>query len=556
MDNNFDSILTQLGTGKWNLFYYFALSYWYACVSYHTLGGAFLAPDVGHTCHVPESAIIPKVSLPSDLGAIHAGSPNASYSNSNAEDGDESSCTYLIQNITTGNITEEQCTSWDFDNTTFVSTVTSEFELVCDWKFLRATYQSIYMFGILVGAGLNGYMADKYGRKRMITIGATCYSFIAVISAWLPNISTIIVARFLLGTMHPTSLQTGYILGMEVTQPNMRSAIGMLQFLSWAIGTLLWGGWAYLIREWRWLQTAVSLPCFLFLPTLLIMDESPRWLIVIGRHKEALKVLQKAARWNKAELPEERMLLNMMKEIHEQMRSESTQEAETSMKMKLKRWLYEATILFRTPKLRIITLAMYVDYFVVAMVYFGLNLSGGSFTFDPFLFMVISGIVEIPSNTVTIPIVSYFGRKKPLIISYFITGVSMLTQAVIPEEHVWLVITMVMIGKLGISTVFQILFLYASELFPTEVRTRGMGTAMMSSRAGAMVSPFLMSFIGAVYPWTTPVVFGLASIIAGIAALPLHETLDDSLPDTILHLEGFDNPALDTEDTPDKQEIR
>ncbi|XP_066955531.1 organic cation transporter protein-like [Macrobrachium rosenbergii] len=544
MEDNFDSILTQLGTGKWNLFYYITLSYWYACVSYHALGGAFLAPAVDYTCRVPDSAVVTKVSFPSDFDATEDFAlNNASFAAKDGNESEESACTYLIQNVTTGNVTEEQCTSWDFDKSTFESTVTSEFDLVCDWKFLRATYQSVYMFGILVGAGVNGYMADKYGRKRMVTIGAILYSLIAVISAWLPNISTIIAARFMLGTMHPTSLQTGYILGMEVTKPSMRSAIGMLQFLSWAVGTMCWGGWAYLIRDWRWLQTAVSLPCFLFLPTLWIMDESPRWLIVIGRHKEALKVLQKAARWNKVELPEERKLLDMMTEINEQLRCKNVREDKTTMKMKLKRCLKEATILFRTPKLRTITLAMYVDYFVAAMVYFGLNLSGGSFTFDPFVFMVISGIVEIPSNTVTIPIVSYFGRKIPLIVSYFITGVSMLIQAVISEEQMWLVITLVMIGKLAISIVFQILFLYASELIPTEVRTRGMGTAMMSSRAGAMVSPFLMGFIGAVYPWTTPVVFGLASIVAGLAAIPLSETKDSPLPDTIAHLEGYDDPA-------------
>lgn len=36
-----------------------------------------------------------------------------------------------------------------------------QFELVCGREYLRAAYTSIYMFGALVGAPLNGLLADK-----------------------------------------------------------------------------------------------------------------------------------------------------------------------------------------------------------------------------------------------------------------------------------------------------------------------------------------------------------------------------------------------------------
>ncbi|KAK7065316.1 hypothetical protein SK128_011813, partial [Halocaridina rubra] len=372
----------------------------------------------------------------------------------------------------------------------------------------------------------------------MITISSILYSVIAIGSAWLPTISTVLVARFFLGTMHPTSLQTGFILAMEVTEPKRRTAVGIVQFLSWAIATILWGAWAYLIRDWRWLQLAVSLPCLLFVISLWIIDESPRWLIVAGRHEEAIRVLERAAYWNKAELPPRDKLLTLMKDIHNRLRASDKNEETPTLSKRMKMMSQSATILLRTPKLRIITLVMNIDYFVVAMVYFGLNLSSGSFRVDPFLYMVIAGIVEVPSNTVTIPVVEKYGRKVPMMLFYFITGVSLLLQPLIPEDYNWLSITVVMIGKLSISVAFQIVFLYASELFPTEVRTRGAGSAMMSSRAGAMVSPYLMSSLGSLYPWTIPVVFGLAAIIASLAPLPLKDTLDAVLPDTIADLES------------------
>lgn len=60
------------------------------------------------------------------------------------------------------------------------------------------------------------------------------------------------------------------------------------------------------------------------------MDESPRWLIVRGHHEKALKVLQKAARWNKATLPPASNLYALMSDIQE----------EVSASMELLCWSY------------------------------------------------------------------------------------------------------------------------------------------------------------------------------------------------------------------------
>lgn len=55
----------------------------------------------------------------------------------------------------------------------------------------------------------------------------------------------------------------------------------------------------------------------------------------------------------------------------------------------------------------------------------------------------------------------------------------------------WLSITLVMIGKMCSSSAFSVVFLYASELNPTEIRSRGMSLAMMASRLGGFAAPFL-----------------------------------------------------------------
>ena len=55
----------------------------------------------------------------------------------------------------------------------------------------------------------------------------------------------------------------------EITEIKKRSAMAMLSLSAWSVGASLWGLWAYLERNWRWLQTYVSLFCPIFLPALL-----------------------------------------------------------------------------------------------------------------------------------------------------------------------------------------------------------------------------------------------------------------------------------------------
>ncbi|XP_042206685.1 organic cation transporter-like protein [Homarus americanus] len=121
--------------------------------------------------------------------------------------------------------------------------------------------------------------------------------------------------------MGSVNLLTFFILALEVCEPKHRGTVGILTGLPWALGTMAWGAMAYLIRDWRWLQAAVSLPTVLNFFPLYFMDESPRWLIVNGQHDSALRVLQKAARWNNATIPLEEDLRDLMRNIQDEVTS-------------------------------------------------------------------------------------------------------------------------------------------------------------------------------------------------------------------------------------------
>ena len=54
---------------------------------------------------------------------------------------------------------------------------------------------------------------------------------------------------------------------MELVGPSYRMIAGIALELFWACGAIVLALLAYLIRDWRYLNLAVSLPALLFIPT-------------------------------------------------------------------------------------------------------------------------------------------------------------------------------------------------------------------------------------------------------------------------------------------------
>ncbi|XP_064109745.1 organic cation transporter protein-like isoform X2 [Macrobrachium nipponense] len=455
--------------------------------------------------------------------------------NDNATETDQ--CYYTSRNIS------RRCTEWRYDNTTFGHTITSEFDLVCSRAYLRSIYQSIYMFGSLIAAPIGGILADKYGRKFLFTIGATTYFVLSLIACWLPTMPTILAFRFLMGLMHTPTMNAAFILGMEVCAPSARALVGMFFALPWAFGTVIWGALAYFIRDWRWLQFAISVPTVILFPALWYIDESPRWLVVRGQHARAIKILQKAARWNGTSLPPEENMKELMRQTQSTVTS-ATEEGDPTEKThlqmiwkKMKNCTKQLFILLRTPRLRRITLVVWMTFMFSSTVFFGLTLNALNFSVDPYIYMIFNGLVEIPAYILPAPIAARFGRKFPIIIGFSVTSVCLLALPFIDKDESTLVVTVAMCGRLLLSSAFQLFFLYSAELFPTEVRLQGFGSGIFLSRLGGIFAPFITELLGPLYSWSPSVVFGVFSLITGSILLLLPETLNKPMPETIAELE-------------------
>lgn len=62
--------------------------------------------------------------------------------------------------------------------------------------------------------------------------------------------------------------------------------------------------------------------------------------------------------------------------------------------------------------------------------------------------------------------------------------------------HNWIMITLSMVGKLGISAAFGEIYIYTGELFPTVVRSLIMSSCNSGARIGSNTSPFMYNLVG------------------------------------------------------------
>ena len=86
------------------------------------------------------------------------------------------------------------------------------------------------------------------------------------------------------------------------------------------------------------------------------------------------------------------------------------------------------------------------------------------------------------------------------------------------------------------------LYVFAVELFPTEIRGLGFGTSSLLGRIGLVVAPFINWLgIGSNESSTSSIarmmLYGAALILSALITFPLPETSGRPLPDTIDQLE-------------------
>ncbi|XP_069501068.1 solute carrier family 22 member 20-like [Ambystoma mexicanum] len=387
---------------------------------------------------------------------------------------------------------------------------------------MRDMAQSVFMAGVLIGAVVFGRLADRFGRRALLIWSYLQMGIAGTCVAFLPTFSCYCVFRFLTG-MAFSGVQLNTIsLILEWMPPQWRTLAAILPGQSYSLAQVILAGFAYGIREWRWLQFTMSAPFFLFFVYSWFLPESARWLILNNRSSEAVAILRKAAFINGKQEEGEQLTVEI---VESQIKGESTLRPSTSI-----------LDLVRTPGMRRISCRLMFIWFSTSLGFFIIATELQGFGISIFLVQVAFGVIDIIGKQASFTALDCLGRRPTVAFNLIFAGLLIITNIFVPPEIPTLRTLLATIAKGSLAGAFTCLFMFSGELYPTVLRQTGLGFHSMNARIGAIVAPVVrmtsnyVSFLPAV-------IIGTAAIVAGAVVCTLTETHKRPLLDTVEELE-------------------
>ncbi|PAA80523.1 hypothetical protein BOX15_Mlig033386g2 [Macrostomum lignano] len=435
-----------------------------------------------------------------------------------------------------------------FDKSEFIDTFPSELNYVCDAgrEVLVTTLVQSQLIGVLIGAWMSGILSDRFGRKPVLIGSMLLMGLSGLASTVSSDPYSFWVLRCLVGLGFASSLTTGFVVGIEFIGPQARIHAGIVIQYAYAVGLILLVGVAHLLRYWRWLNIAVgALPLFSILLIWLLV-ESPRWLISRGRLAEAEALIRKAAKVNGVELPTDLELRPPSENVSKTPDSESADDSDRSSPTSSAADSSEQTSflrVFTNKQTALMTMNMFLQWWVIALVYYGLSLSSGNLPGDIYLTSFLNALAELIGYVVPHALAGRLGRRVTHAGSMFLAAAALCSTIFVelfgPADGGldWLLVTLAMLGKIGITSAFGVAYLWTAEMFHTGVRQMAVGSSSTAGRAGTLLAPFLADmrkFIASSFGAALPLLIsGCLALLAGLTSLLLPETLGIELPETL-----------------------
>ncbi|KAK3798081.1 hypothetical protein RRG08_034637 [Elysia crispata] len=518
----FDEVIVELGEfGAYQKKIYLLICMAPFCFVMQILAGVFIQATPDHRCAL--------LNLPNDTynsqGPWHDALINASIPWSE-EDESYEECKIRREPSETGG-DPVPCDKYVYKKDPFKSTFVTDMDLICDDKSLVTYASMILMCGMLFGSFILGILSDIIGRRKVLILSNVCMMGASLGVAWAESYTVFVIVRFVISFFGTGIILTAFVIGMEIVGPSKRRIAGNVSNFFWVSGICVLTAIAYFLRDWRYLQIAISVPPALSLLLFTaFLPESPRWLLQKGRTKEAMWIIQKIAEGNKVALSETACQLD-----------DVGKEGETKSI-----WL-----VFKHKTLFIRTFIMFFNWLVTSMVYYGLSLNVGQFSGNIYLNSFLSAMAELLSYVFSLCVMDIVGRKFLLCTSMLLGGLACIA-SMFPvlyggDDIQWLRLFLSLIGKFGITVGFAVVYVYAVELFPTVMRNSALGLCSFTARIGGILAPYigdlsgiLAGDLGIALPL---VIFGSLSITAGLLVLFLPETRNTKLPDTLDDVKKF-----------------
>ena len=163
--------------------------------------------------------------------------------------------------------------------------------------YMQGFLVSSTLVGATIGAISNGFLADIFGRKKILILTSILFFIGSIICAIAPNIEMLILSRFLVGlAIGIVTFATPLYLS-EISPEKIRGSLVSLFQLAITLGILfsylINAGFANFQYGWRLMLLAGIIPAIILLTGMSFMSDTPRWLVSKGREEEAREVFKK-----------------------------------------------------------------------------------------------------------------------------------------------------------------------------------------------------------------------------------------------------------------------
>src|SRR2546425_3985274 len=329
--------------------------------------------------------------------------------------------------------------------------------------------------GMFLGAAVSGRLADRYGRRGVVTTTLIVFSFGSALSALAPTFETLLLARVVAGLGLGGELPVAATLVSELSPRAQRGRMIVLLESFWAYGTILAGVVAITVVAnygWRWGFAVGALPALYVAYLRRALPESPRFLAEKGRVPEADAVVRRVERAGGG------ALLTLAPAVAPT-RTGRTRIAE----------LWSGRYARRTAMLWILWFGVVLTYYGIFLWIPSILATRGLSEVRSNEFFFLSTFAQVPGYFSAAWFVERFGRKPTLVAYLLGTAASAFmfgNAGTGTDAFIWAaLLSFFNLGAWGV------VYTITPELYPTSVRATGSGVAAAVGRVGGIIGPYL-----------------------------------------------------------------
>jgi SP family arabinose:H+ symporter-like MFS transporter len=374
--------------------------------------------------------------------------------------------------------------------------------------------------GCLIGAASASLLSDRYGRKKSLLAAALLFAVSAIGSACASNVIFFDAARFLGGLAIGLASALTPVYIAEIAPARNRGTLVSMNQLAIVVGILA----AYLVNwqlarigteSWRWMLAAAAIPSLCFFIGLLIIPESPRWLISRGNRADGERVLTRI--FGEAEGRAQ------TEEIERVISSEQGSWGEL-FSPGIRSRLFVAVALAVFSQITGINTVLYYGSIIISDHFQGQS-SGAALAAN-----VIIGSVNFVFTIVAMMFLDKWGRRAILMTAS--GGMAVSLAALVVSLHFHAVPPVLLLVEILLYVAFFAfgmgpgVWLYISEIFPTKIRGRAAALATASLWAGTIVVTF--TFLSLVHRFGIAGTFGIFAVLSAVCCMYVWKFLPET----------------------------